>query len=197
MKNFGDAYLFHCNYVNTSVVFLDDFEHSDWDENGWLAQYVGNGLGNVMIVSDFGYNSQRSLRITAQAMYTVTEWRCARCVSREIFLPNDSDVIFSFYVNAVEGFSRRDTFAIVISNVYHNQSMILTTPQGIYEGYRNTRTLSGFVGLFSYDLSVSWREFFNSPLPNTLMFELVNSDFDGVENVAYVDNVTLAATPIS
>jgi hypothetical protein len=29
------------------------------------------------------------------------------------------------------------------------------------------------------------------------MFELVNSDFDGVENVAYVDNVTLAATPIS
>jgi len=75
--------------------------------------------------------------------------------------------------------------------------MIVTTPQGIYEGYRNTRTLSGFVGLFSYDLSVSWREFFNSPLPNTLMFELVNWDFDGVENVAYVDNVALAATPIS
>ena len=197
MKNFGNAYLFHCNYVNTSVVFLDDFEHSDWDENGWLTQYAGNGLGKVTIVSDFGYNSQRSLRITAQAMYTVTEWRCARSVSREIFLPNDSDVIFSFYVNAVEGFSRRDTFAIVISNVYHNQSMIVTTPQGIYEGYRNTRTLSGFVGLFSYDLSVSWREFFNSPLPNTLMFELVNWDFDGVENVAYVDNVALAATPIS
>jgi hypothetical protein len=197
MKNFGNAYLFHCNYVNTSVVFLDDFEHSDWDENGWLTQYAGNGLGNVTIVSDFGYNSQRSLRITAQAMYTVTEWRYARSVSREIFLPNDSDVIFSFYVNTVEGLSGRDTFAIVISNVYHNQSMIVTTPQGIYEGYRNTRTLSGFVGLFSYDLSVSWREFFNSPLPNTLMFELVNWDFDGVENVAYVDNVALAATPIS
>ena len=195
MKNFGNAYLFHCNYMNTSVVFLDDFEHTDWDQNGWLTQYVGNGLGNVTIASDLRYNSERSLRITARAMYTVTEWRFARSVSREIFLPNDSDVIFSFYVNAVEGFSGKDTFAIVISNVYDNQSMIITTPQGIYEGYRNTRTLSDSVGLFSDDLSASWREFFNSPLPTTLMFKFVNWDFGGVENVVYIDNIEVTSTP--
>ena len=195
MKNFGNAYLFHCNYVNTSVVFLDDFEHTDWDQNGWLTQYVGNGLGNVTITSDFGYNSQRSLRITAQAIYTITEGRYARSVSREIFLPNDSDVTFSFYVNTVEGFHGKDTFAVVISNIYRNQSVIITTPKGVYEGYRNTRPLDGSVELFSDDLSISWHEFFNSPLPNALILELVNWDFDGVENVAYIDNIKVTSTP--
>lgn len=197
MKNFGSAYLFHCNYVNTSVVFLDDFEHADWDQNGWQTQYAGNGLGNVMITSDFGYNSQRSLRMTAQAVYMVTEWRYARSVSREIFVPDNSDVTFSFYLGAVEGFHEKDTFAVVISNVNRNQSMIVTTPNGVYGGYRNARTLSGFEGLFSDALSSSWKEFFNATLPNTLVLEFVNWDFDGIENVAYVDDISIAAMPIT
>jgi hypothetical protein len=195
MKNFGNAYLFHCNYVNTSVVFLDDFEHSDWDENGWQTQHIGNGLGNVTASTDFGYDSRRSLRITAQAVYTISEWGYAQYVSREIFVLNDSDVTLSFYLRAVEGFHGNDTFAAVISNAYHNQSMILTTSNGVYGNYTNAKALGGFEGLFSDDLSVSWHKFFNSSLPCTFVLEFVNWDFDGIQNVAYIDDVNVIATP--
>lgn len=195
MKNFGDAYLFHCNYSDTSVVFFDDFEHKYWDENGWQTQHIGNGLGNVTTSTDFGYDSRRSLRITAQSVYTISEWSYAQYVSREIFVLNDSDVTLSFYLRAIEGFHGNDTFAVVVSNAYHNQSMILTTPNGVYGSYTNAKALGGFEGLFRDNLSASWHKFFNSSLPCTFVLEFVNWDFDGIENVAYIDDVNVIATP--
>jgi hypothetical protein len=194
-KKFGDAYLFHLNYTDTDSVFYDDFEHTDWEEDGWQTGYYGNGLGNVAIATDFGYLSQRSLRITTQAMYSLSEWKYARYVSREVFVSNDSDVVLSFYLKATEGFHGEDAFAVVVSNIYRNQSMIVTTPHGVYEDYANTKTLEGFEGLFSCDLTVSWRQFFDSSLPSTFILEFVNWDFDGIRNVAYVDNVNIASLP--
>jgi hypothetical protein len=194
-KKFGNAYLFHLNYTDTDSVFYDDFEHMDWEEDGWQSGYNGNGLGNVTIATDFGYLSQRSLRITTQAMYSLSEWKYARYVSREIFVSNDLDVVLSFYLKVTEGFPGKDAFAVVVSNIYRNQSMIVTTPHGVYENYANTKTLEGFEGLFSCDLTMSWRQFFDSSLPSTFILEFVNWDFDGIRNVAYVDNVNIASLP--
>jgi hypothetical protein len=196
-KKFGNAYLFHLNYTDTDRVFYDDFEHIDWEEDGWQTGYCGNGLGNVAIATDFGYLSQRSLRITTQAIYSVSEWKYARYVSRDVFVPNNSDVVLSFYLKATEGFHGNDTFAVIVSNVYRNQSMIVTTPHGVYEDYANTKTLEGFEGLFSCDLTTSWRQFLDSSLPSTFVLEFVNWDFDSIRNVAYVDNVNITAMPIA
>ena len=195
MKNFDNAYLFHYNYTNPDTVFFDDFEHGPWNEYGWQTHYHGNGLGNATITTDFGYGSQSSLKITAQVMYTITEWRYTRYVFREIFVQNNSDVTFSFYLNATEGFHGQDHFAVLISNIYRNQSIVITTPVWIYDGYAYAISLGEFEGLFEFPLSNLWHQMFNSSVPNPFILEFVNNDFDGIENVAYVDNIMVTSTP--
>jgi len=194
-KNFGNAYLFQFGYSNPNIVFLDDFEHALWNEAGWNTGYSGNGLGNVTITTNFGCNDSRCLRMTSQMISTMSEWKYAYCISREILLQNSSNATFSFYLNAIEGFEGKDTFAVLISNIYHNQSMVITTPLGVYDGYAYAKTLDECEGLFSFDLSMLWRQMFNSSLPNTFILELVNYDFDGVENVAYIDKIEVASKP--
>jgi len=201
VKSFGSAYLFQVDAVNTNAAFFDDFEHKLWEENGWGTLFVGNGLGNVTIAPDYGFDGSRSLRISAQAVFTASESKYARRVFREIFVLNNSATSLSFYLNATEGFNNRsifnDTFAVFVSNVYSNQSLIFTTPNGIYGDYVYATQLMNHEGLFSCDLSATWREAFNSSLPNHFILEFVNYDFDGIENVAYVDNVGVTSIPIT
>jgi len=135
--------------------------------------------------------------MTGHVMPTVLEWKYVYCISREIFLQDNLDVTFSFYLNATEGFNGKDTFAVLISNTYRNQSMVITTPNGFYDGYAYAKTLDESEGLFSFDLSMFWHQTFNSSLPNTLILEFVNYDFDGVENVAYIDDIKISSKPIA
>jgi hypothetical protein len=195
VKKVGDAYLFQFDYINPNIVFFDDFEHVPWNKYGWQTHSYGNGLGNVTITTDFGYDSQGCLKITAQVIYTITEWRYTRYVFREIFVQNNSDVTFSFYLNATEGFHGQDHFAVLISNIYRNQSIVITTPVWIYDGYAYAISLSKNEGLFEIPLSNLWRQMFNSSVPNPFILEFVNYDFDGIENVAYVDNIMVTSTP--
>ena len=196
-KNFDNAYLFRLNYMNANIVFMDDFEYVLWGQNGWQTNFLGNGVGNVTIATNFGYNGSKCLRIITQLIPTVAEYeRYARWVSREILVLNNSRVTFSFYFNATKGFHGNDTFAALISNVYHNQSIVITTPNGIYENYAYAVSLGGFEGFFEeFDLSAKWHQTFNSSLPNPFILEFVNYDSDGIQNVAYIDNIMVTSTP--
>jgi len=200
LTNFGDAYLLNFSYTDPNIVFLDDFEHVLWNESGWQTYFDGNGLGNVTITTDFGYGSHRCLKMTARAVYTVSEWKYGYCIFREFFVQNNSDVTFSFYLNATEGLHGKDTFAVLISNIYRNQSMIIATPNGVYENYAHAISLSGFEGFFEFkgnlSLSTLWHQMFNSSLPNPFILELVNWDLDGVESVVYIDNIKVTSTPL-
>lgn len=200
VKNFGNAYLFECKFMDSNIVFLDDFEHARWDENAWQVNSYGNGLSDTTIVGDFGYGSGRCLRMKAQFVPTASEWRYTQCVSREIYVQSNSDVAFSFYLNATEGFHGNDTFAAFVSSVYHNQSIVIATPNSVYANYVHTISLSGFEGLFEFkgsnSLSSLWHQMFNSSLPSTFILEFLNLDLDGIENVAYIDNVEITSTPL-
>lgn len=191
LKSCGNAFLFHVNYAETDIMFLDDFEYPAWYENGWQTRYAGNGLGNVTIRDKVGNNASQGLQMTAEAVYTLSECRYAYCIYRQLYVPSNVDINLSFYLNASEGFNGEDTFAMIISNAYRNQSMLITTPNGFYGDYANIGVLNSSVGLFSYNLSGQWRHFFSSSFPNTFVFELVNWDLDGVENVVYLDNLTI------
>jgi len=195
-KNFGDAYLFRSNYTEPNVVFLDDFEYMVWDQNLWETYFEGNGMGNATIKTDFGYGGSRCLRITAQVEPTASEWTYTYRVRREIFGLNNSYVTLSFYFNATAGFDGKDTFAVLISNIQCNRSMVITTPSGIYKDYKCATILGASEGFFEFDLSATWRQIFNSSLPNPFILEFVNFDFDGSENVAYIDDVKVASTLI-
>jgi hypothetical protein len=199
VKNFGSAYLFRFNYTDSNIVFLDDFEHARWDENAWQTYCYGHGLSNITIVINFGYGSGRCLRTKVQVVPTAWEWRYAQCVFREIYVQNNSDVTFSFYLNATEGFHGEDTFAVMVSNIYRNQSIVIATPNSVYDSYAHVISLGGFEGLFEFkgsnSLSSLWHQMFNSSLPSTFILEFLNLDFDGIENVAYIDNVKIIYTP--
>jgi len=198
VKNFGTAYLFAFNYSAPHVVFFDDFAHERWDEFGWQAYSYGNGAGNVTITNSSKQGSE-VLKITAETAYTVEDMRYAYCVARKMFVQNNSDISFSFYLNATEGFNGKDTFAFIISNVFRNQSIIITTPGGVYENYARAVSLSGREGFFEFNgsksLSSLWRQWYNSTLPSTFILEMVNYDLDGVKNTAYVDDIKIASIP--
>jgi uncharacterized membrane protein YgdD (TMEM256/DUF423 family) len=192
VKNFGNAYLFQFNYTNPNIVFLDNFEEAHWYDDGWQTYNYGNGISNVTIATNSGCSSGRCLKITAQAVIEPSEWMDGRDVSREIFVQNNSDVNLSFYLNATEGFHDEDTLAVFISNAYRNQSMIIATPNSIFENYTNTISLNSSEGSFGpYNLSAYWSKEFNSSLPSTFILELVDVDFDGIPNVAYVGNIEI------
>ena len=199
VKNFGDAYLFKLDITDANIVFFDDFEHAQWNDNKWQTYENGVGLGNITITPNYGYRSQRSLRIAAKAVYTVSEWKYMLYISREFFVQDNSDVTFSFYLNATEGFHGEDAFAVFVSNIYHTQSMIMTTPKGVYENYAHAISLGKTEGSFEFkgnsSLSKLWHQMFNSSLPNPFILEFVNLDFDGVENIVYVDNIQITSTP--
>lgn len=198
IENFGNSYLFQFNYAYPNVAFFDDFEYANWSTNGWKANSTGSGQGNVSI-ANFGYDSHRSLNITAQAAYTASELQYATYVWRKIFVPNDSDVGLSFYLNAIEGFSGKDTFAAVVSNLYGNQTIVIATPNGVYENYQYKQDLAISEGFFEFEgnssLSNLWRKAYHSSLPNPFVLEFVDWDFDGVKNVAYLDDVNVTTTP--
>ena len=200
VKNFGNAYLFQFKYTDPNIVFLDDFEHARWDENAWQTYSYGHGLSNITIVTNFGYGSGKCLRTKAQVVPTAWEWRYGQCVFREIYVQSNSDVTFSFYLNATEGFHGEDTFAAIVSNIYRNQSIVIATPNSIYDSYAHTVSLGGFEGLFEFkgsnSLSSLWHQTFNSSLPSTVILEFLNLDFDGIENVAYIDKVRVTSTPL-
>lgn len=196
-KNFNSSYLFKLEEYDPTIAFLDDFEYTPWDRNGWRNDSWGNGLGNVTITNSAGINGSKNLMITAQAVPTVREWelKYAYWVEREIFVSNNSDVMLSFYLNATEGFGGNDTFALLISNIQRSQTMVITTPNGIYQSYPSAAILDGHQGLFSYNLSKMWQQVFNSSLPKTFVLQLVNYDFDGIPSVTYVDNIIVSSTP--
>jgi len=198
IKNFGDAYLFELEEYNPDIVLLDDFEYANWGQNGWQSDSFGNGLGNVTVATDSGYNGSRCLRITAQSVPTIREWelKYAYWISREIFVLNNSDVALSFYLDATEGFRESDTFAVLISDVEHGQSMVITTPNGVFDGAPGAITMDSRQGLFSYDLSRKWQQVFNSSLPSSFVLQFVNYDFDGIKNVAYIDNIEVISRPV-
>ena len=198
VKHVGGAYLFKLEERDPDIVFLDDFEYTAWSQNRWGKDSLGIGLGNVTITEGYGYNSSKCLRITAQAIPTVSQWelKYAYVTGREIAVLNNSDVGLSFYLDATRGFSGNDTLAMLISDIQGTQSLVITTPNGVYAGHANAITLDGRRGLFSFDLSRKWQQLFNSSLPSSFALRFVNYDFDGIKNVAYIDNLRVVSRAI-
>lgn len=195
VKNFGRAYLFKFNYIDPNIAFLDDFEYEIWGQNMWQCGFSGNGLGNVSIVAGFGQNGSQCLMVSAQATPTLWYWesKYVYWVSREVFVQNNSEVTLSFYLDAREGFGGNDTFALIISDTTSPRSLVITTPNGIYNELESAIKLSGNYGVFNVSLSEKWRQLFNSTIPQSFNLQLVNYDLNGVKNIAYIDNIKITS----
>jgi hypothetical protein len=125
------------------------------------------------------------------------EWRCGRYLSKEILVPDNSSIALSFYLNATQNFNNGNTFAIIISNIFYDQTIVMATPHGIYDAYANAKILDRLEGSFNYNLSTLWRQFFNASLPRDFFLQLAIWNFDGMKSVAYVDNITVTTMPVT
>jgi hypothetical protein len=197
VKKVGNACLFKVLYKNPSLVFQDDFEHENWNAYEWSSGYDGNGEGNVTLAKDFGNDSQKYLKITAQTAYTISAQSYVQYVRRQFFVPSDSDVTLSFDYNATQGFHSTDAFAVLISDINRNHSLVLTTSNGAYANYANSIFLDKPEGHFELkdlnSLSALWLDRFHSTFPTSFYLEFVNYDRDGVKNIVYIDNIKVAA----
>jgi len=196
VKSFGSSALFKLEASDPTVAFSDTFEYSRWNLNGWLNFSYGNGYGEATIRDTSDVSSANKLEITAETLSNHSQY--SFWVDKEIFLPSSkSDALLSFYLNASTGFSGIDTLAILISDVEYSQYMVISTPNSIYENHSNATLLNSNEGSFNYNLSEMWRQFFGSSLPQRFVLQLVNYDFDGVPNIAYIDNVTVTSIPVA
>jgi hypothetical protein len=196
-KNFGDSYLFRIVGYDSRLNFVDDFQYTTWDQNGWLNAYSGWGQGNVTLVAN-GVFGSKALVITSQTVPLVNQFepRYTNWVNREFFVGNHSQVTLSFDLDATKGFHGQDTFALIISNLNQSQAIVIATPNNFFNNYQNTTTLQSNQGSFSLDISQLWQNSCGTPNPSTLILNLVNYDFDGIQNVVQIDNikVTLNST---
>jgi hypothetical protein len=126
-------------------------------------------------------------------MFADTEMHLVNWVEREVFVPSNRDVNLSFYLNAKEGFSSIDTFAVIIYNMERSKGVAITTPNGIHLDISTVATLESGGGWFSFNLSQMWQNEFNSAFPKAFVLQFANYEFDGNPSIARIDNVTVIA----
>ncbi len=192
IQNFNDSYLFELKITNTSVLFSDNFEHNAWNQNGWTNGELGNGIGNITLMGAIG---SKDLVMTAQAAPLVNDWspRYGCFIEKTVFSQNISDVTLSFNINSLSGFSGSDTFSVIISDQQESKSLVISTPDGVFQNYANVATISGNNGTYSYDLSRLWQQKYGTSLPEIVDLTFVLYDFDGNQNTVELDNIVVTS----
>jgi hypothetical protein len=199
VTNIGSSYLFELREQDIDVAFFDDFNSAPWQRYGWRNETLGKGLNDVSAADHGGVNNSGCLSITAQAtpgsssILSDNELNSTNWVEREIFVPNNQDVTLSFYLNVSEGFGGIDTFAVTVYDMNRSKAISIASPHGVHLNTSAVATLDGREGLFSYNLSQLWQDEFNSAFPKAFVLQFVNYDFDGVPNVAQIDDVMVTS----
>ncbi len=194
IKNFDDSYLFKIIRNDSSVNLVDDFQYQLWNQNGWLNGEAGWGQGNVTITQNGAFGS-KALVITSQATPLVNQFepRYTNWVNRDIYVDNSSQVFLSFDLDASQGFHGNDSFAFILSNFNQSQAVVVVTPNSIFQNYSNTITLQNNKGSFSINISQLWQNSYGTSIPSTLILNILNYDFDGIQNVAQIDNISVTS----
>jgi hypothetical protein len=194
VKNFGDSYLFKIVGYDSNVTLLDDFQYTVWDTNGWLNYDSGWGQGNVTIVANGAFGSS-ALVITSQAvpLNSQLEPHYTNWVKCDLFVENSSEVVLSFDLDATQGFHGNDTFAVLLSNANQSQTIVIATPNSIFQNYSNTKILESNTGSFTINISELWQTSYGTSNPSIMLLQLLNYDFDGIKNTAQIDNILVTS----
>jgi hypothetical protein len=154
------------------IQFWEDFKGSTLYCSGWHTDYNGSGSGTAVVNGEgLELHSQRS---------NGTYWFSIHKPFQ--LLENSSSVKLRFQLEATEGFSYRDAFAIVISDSEWNRQIRLSTNPGVIL----TTCWIQPTGTQEIRLGEIWNNTFHDVLPKKLYVQIISVDGDGVENVAYV-----------
>jgi len=188
VKNIDNTYLFKVSASNPEIIFHDDFESLNLTEMKWKFNQVGHGEYNMSINCDVKGN--HFLNLTVKKDFS-TRWFYSAWLSRKIYLPDTSDVSFSFDLNASH-VSPPDSVTISIFDFNYSHRLSFVTPSSIYNNNSAIVMLENSSGSFNFNISQIWMERFNETLPRMIIIEfaLVNVDDNSFPSIL-VDNVTI------
>ncbi len=194
VKRFGESYLLELSYFDAQIVFLDEFDYLNPSDMGWAISNSSNGNGEAEIVSVNGENLLKITSIHFANRMDELYFHETR-VSREAYLWTTSNVTFSFNLESSSGFNGLDTFAFVISNIHLNRSIIVTTPNSVFQfldlNGSKIFTLESYSGTFSLGLNKQWEQTFKCTLPKELVLQIKNLDFNGIDNTVLISQIMI------
>jgi hypothetical protein len=185
LKNIGQTYLFEINNrINLDAVFASDFENRSLSADGWIVASSSNdGVGSAVLVSGYGVNGETALKISAKS--TGGGYWCS--AYRDIYVPSNSNVFLSFYINAADGFEGSDNLMVILSDTNWTRQLYLEAiPNRVG---KSVLAMPMREGSYQFNISRLWKETYSSILPTQFHLQILNYDDNGVENVAYVNNV--------
>jgi len=191
VRKVGNAYLFAFSYKYPEVAFQDDFEYESPAEAGWefyvAKESEGIGFGEATISSNHAYHGRKSLMITAKRD---KEGYYFCWAYKQVCVWDTSNVTLSFYLNATSGFNNDlDHSAVIVADTSWQREITISTPYAnISSEYMKLPDLQGF---FEFNLSEIWYQRYNSTLPNDFCICLQNFDGDGIENIVFLDYITM------
>ena len=157
------------------MILADNFDYGNLDQGGWQVYSHGDGEGRALIIHD-GYSADpNNLALFAESKgepYLTS-------VSRRIYISNVSNVVLFLDLRLALGFGPNDSLMLIISD----DSRI-----------NLTRTQLSIPGTYELNLSSIWQNQHETQLPKSFYVELVNYDFDGVENKAYINSMIINAS---
>jgi len=188
VKNIGGAYLFKFLFTDPQLVLVDSFEYPSLDEGGWRIVERGNGQGSANITQNNAFDGSSSLMVLSRneaESYFIS-------VLRKVYLPDPSNVTLSFYLKATSGFGPKDALMMIISDISWDKKLYFVTNPRVPIKYTPVH-LPSSEGYFEFNLSRLWENHYNKPLPTSFYIQVLNHDVDGVENVAYIDAISIGA----
>ncbi|MDH5779670.1 MAG: hypothetical protein OEZ29_03655 [Candidatus Bathyarchaeota archaeon] len=188
-KRYGDAYLFAYDKKDDSKALLDSFEYNQLSDGGW--QITGSpesdGEGKCTISSQHVFSDLRNCEIKFRNV-DAPSWIS---IYRRIFVSNTSNVMISFHLKEAEGFGPEDALLLIVSNVSWGNKVCFTAGY-VPLPFEHIPLPNNVDGYFEFNISQLWETIFNEALPQSFIIQILCYDADRVENVAYVDAVSVS-----
>jgi hypothetical protein len=199
VKSYGDAYLFEVLYLDPDLVFAEDFNRPNLEEEGWMF-YVpqdleGNGQGDISIELGAAPQGTNSAKLVARKDTGEFYWTS---IAKAVYLGGGTDdeynVQISFGLRAAEGFGPHDDLMLVVSDGDWQRQVYFVVPPGVGAHWKPELQvpLPEAAAWNQLDLSQLWQDIHGSSLPASFYVQIINSDTDGVANVAHLDYIQIS-----
>ena len=187
-KRIGNAYLFKYNKTDPLAVLVDSFEYNKLSEGGWRVARSDEteDEGDCTISSSFVFDDFRSCRITFKS----TREPSWISMFRKVYVSNPSNITVSFYLRQTDGFGPRDALMFIISDVSWEKQVCFNS-EYVPLPFEQVLLRDRVGCYFEFNVSRLWRAIHDESLPRSFFIQILNYDTDRVENVAYVDAVSI------
>lgn len=190
IKRFGNAYLFKYNKTDEQRILADSFEYNELSDGGWrvVRSHENQGEGDCSISSQFVFDDLHSCRITFRSTLEPS-WIS---MLTKIYISDPSNITVSFYLKQADGFGPKDALMFIISDISWEKKICFTSgyvPMP-FEPVLLPRARAD--GYFEFNATDIWRSVHNEALPKSFFVQILSYDVDHVENVAYVDAVSVS-----